>query len=139
MKILALIITLSVSSLFSCKTSAPAMGSDSIVPANSGKSKQTDNEVVYDMIVSFISKGEGIDNAVRDKVDQAIEKFNTKNKTSIQPEKVGWGREGEVDYLFKAKNLSTAQQKDFSAKIKAAVGNSDIVFISYNKKAVHKR
>lgn len=141
MRTLSLIISISIATLVSCKTSsAPAMGSDHIEPAKTGKSTQSDD--VYKMIISFISKGEGIDLDAKKRVDNVIEEFNKTNNTNYQPEKAYWGKEGEVDYMFKdngAKNLSTEQKKAYLAKIKAAIGSSDIVHISFNKKAVHKR
>jgi hypothetical protein len=65
--------------------------------------------------------------------------FNAENDKKLEPEIVPWGREGEVDYHFITKNLSTTQKKNLSTKIKEAIGSSDTVFIMFNKKAVHKR
>ena len=115
------------------------MGSDRIEPANSKENSKANDDDTYDMIVSFISKGAGIDRDARKRVDKAIADYNSKNKTEVTPEMIGWGREGEVDYNFHFKNLSTSQKKDFVSKIKAAIGASEDVYVSFNKKSVHKR
>ena len=135
MRTLTTIILIAISSLFSCKNSSQAMGADKIEPSNSGNAQET----TYDMIISFISKGAGIDRDMRDKVDAALQSFNEKHKIDLNPEILGWGREGEVDYNFVAKNLSTSQKKELASKIKEVVGSSDMVHVVFNKKSVHKR
>lgn len=137
MKNTLIIILIASTSLFACKSQSGAMGSDRIEPANSGKTAVEDG--TYDMIISFISKGAGTDRVLKPKIDGIIEAFNKENGVALDYEKVGWGREGEVDYNFNFKNLSTKQKKDFIAQIKAAVGSSDMVFVAFNKKSVHKR
>ncbi len=137
-----IIITLIASStLIACKNSSKAMSSDRIEPSNSGKNiKQVETQdVTYDMIISFISKGEGVDNKMVEKINAAIATFNKDNNVNLKPEKVGWGREGEVDYNFIAKNLSTGQKKALATKIKETIGSSDMVFVKFNTKSVHKR
>ena len=91
------------------------------------------------MIVSFISKGEGIDHELKDKVDARIVLFNKENKTDIQPEIVGWGREGEKDYNFVLKNLSTEVHKKFVAAMEEEVKSTDMANITFNQPSVHKR
>ena len=96
-------------------------------------------ETVYDVIISFTSRASGIDRDIKDKVDKILSNFNAENENKIKPEIAPWGREGEVDYHFITKNLSTNQKKALTTKIKEAIGSSDTVFILFNKKAVHKR
>lgn len=139
MKKILLIIMIASTSLFACKSSqSGAMGADRIEPANSKPAQQAQDET-YDMIISFISKGAGTDRVVKPKIDEYITAFNEKHQLNLNLDKVGWGREGEVDYHFNFENLSTAQKKEFISEVKAIVGSSDIVFISRDKKAVHKR
>ncbi len=138
MRTFAFIILIATSSLFACKNSSEAMGSDRIEPANAGKNK-VEYAVTYDMIISFISKGEGTDRELRDKIDGVLKSFNEKNKTDLKPEILGWGREGEVDYNFIAKNLSTKQKKAFASQVKEAIGSSDMAQVVFNQKSVHKR
>jgi len=142
MRAIVFIILISTLVLFSCKNSSQAMGADRIEPANSGKNLPKDkvqDEVVYDMIISFISKGEGIDHNLKSKIDEKLKSFNQKNDVKLKPEIVGWGREGEVDYNFIGKNLSTKQKKELATQVKAAIGSSDMVHVVFMKKSVHKR
>ena len=74
-----------------------------------------------------------------DKIDKIISDFNASNKTKLEPEITPWGREGEVDYHFITKNLSTKQKKELLGKFKAAIGSSDMAHIILDKKSVHKR
>ncbi|MCB0402547.1 MAG: hypothetical protein KDD41_10720 [Flavobacteriales bacterium] len=139
MKKILLAIMIASTSLFACKSSqSGAMGADRIEPANSKPAAQPE-EGTYDMIISFISKGAGTDRVVKPKIDEYMTAFNEKHGLTLNVDKVGWGREGEVDYHFDFENLSTAQKKEFISEVKAIVGSSDIVFVSLNKKAVHKR
>lgn len=129
--------------LIACKPTSQPMNSDTSVPSsttkNYTKSGTNQEKIVYDMILTFISKGEGIDHKLQEKVDNAIIAFNTKHKTNIVPEKLGWGREGERDYNFILKNLSTALQKEFIKSIENLTANTDMVNITFNQESVHKR
>lgn len=123
--------------LFSCKPQSQAMGAEKIESSSTNNKK---NETgVYDIIVSFASMGAGIKRDIRKKLDDAITSFNQDNNVTINVEKYGWGREGEVDYLFNLENLSTKQKKALKAKVKAVIGDSELIFISYDTKSVHKR
>ena len=127
---------------FSCKSTSQAKSTTETVP-NGDKTtslgKTDPKNMTYDMIISFISKASGIDRPLKEKVDTAIENFNKKNKTDIKPEILGWGREGEVDYNFLFKNLSTQQKKSFITSMEETVGSTDMVHITFNQKSVHKR
>lgn len=121
------ILLVAIISFTSCKNSSQAMSSDKIEPSNSKISKQDNNT----MKVSFISKGAGIDNGLKEKIEAAFTKFNTDNNTNLTYEKKGWGREGEVDYLIGLENLSTQQKKSFTSLIKETIGSSDMAFLSF--------
>ncbi len=114
-------------SFSACKNSSQAMSTDKIEPSNSKAAKQSTNT----MKISFISKGEGVDNELKDKIEKSISDFKTENKLNFDYEMKGWGREGEVDYLINLENLSTSQKKSFTSLIKEAIGNSDMAFLSF--------
>lgn len=127
-------------SFYSCKSQSQAMHSSNLDTNNSDKKNTPSNEPgVYDIIVSFASKGTGINRDVKKKLDDALTLFGQNNEVTLNIEKYGWGREGEVDYLFLIKNLSTKQQKDLKAKVKEVIGDTEMIFISYDSKCVHKR
>lgn len=136
---LTLILSLGV---YSCKSTSQAKSTTETVPNEDNKEtagKTDEKDKVYDMIISFISKGAGIDSDLKSKVDVALKNFNNTNKTDLKPEIISWGREGEVDYNFILKNLSTKQKKAFISSIEETVGSTDMAHITFNQKSVHKR
>lgn len=139
MKKLAFIILAVSISMVACKNSSKAMGSDKIEPSGSDKISTPDKEPTYDMIISFISKGEGVDRKLKTKIDETIVAFNAKHKVRVKPNGLSWGREGETDYNLILKNLSTSQKKEFISSIEEIVGTSDMALITFNQKSVHKR
>jgi len=135
-----IIIPLTLISFIACKNSSNAMISNNIDSTSSStKGGNSQKELVYDVIISFISKGEGIDHKLVEKIDQAISKFNKDKKVSVKPEKLNWGREGELDYNIIFKNLSTTNKKAFISSMQEVVGTSDMAFVNLNQKSVHKR
>jgi hypothetical protein len=128
---------------FSCKSTSKPMNSDNPIPPSNvktySKGEGNQEKIVFDMIISFISKGEGLDYKLVEKIDATINDFNKKNKTKITPEIVSWGREGEKDYNFILKNLSTPLQKEFINSIEGAIGKTDMAHITFNHESVHKR
>jgi hypothetical protein len=137
-KMTFIILTASIS-MFACKDSSKAMVSDKIEPSNSGKHLDSKDDLTFDMIISFISKGEGISRTLKPKIDEAILAFNTKHNLKISSSTLNWGKEGETDYNLMLKNLSTSQKKEFISSIEEIVGSSDMTHITYNQKSVHKR
>jgi len=122
-------------SFIACKNSEQTPSQES----NNKNKNINSNEIIYDVIISFTSMGEGIDNSLKKEVDSLIAKYNNKHHLNIKPEKVNWGREGEVDYNISLKNLSTAKKKEFISAIKEMVGISELTIIRLNRTAVHKR
>jgi len=135
MKNLLFILLIGTTGMFACKKSEQAMGAEKILPSNTGSETIKNNAEIlgYDMVVSFISKGAGIDSKLKEKFDTFLISFNKENKTEIEPIKKGWGREGEIDYNFTLKNLSTSQKKEFISSTKEIVGGTDMVHITFNK------
>ncbi len=91
-------------------------------------------EETYPLVVSFYSKGEGIDN----KVNEAFVKFLASYTKKTVYEPTHWGREGEIDYCLKLSELSSAEQADFIKKAKDLLSKSALVHINENAKCVHK-
>jgi hypothetical protein len=123
MRTIVFIIIIASTSLFACKNSSQAMGADQIEPVNT---KQNIKTIGDNMKISFISKASGVDQKVKEKVDAVMVSFAAKNKVELKYEKKHWGREGEFDYNFDLKNLSTSQKKSFVSLIKGAIGTSDM-------------
>ena len=134
MKNIIPIIVITLTSLYSCSNTTQAVEAKKNTPTQPKVVSPT-----YDVLISFISKGEGINDELKNKIDLIIITFNEKNKTTVAPEIISWGREGELDYGFLTKNLSTNQKRTLTSQIKEAIGSSDLVRISFNQKSVHKR
>jgi len=135
MKNLLFILLIATTGMYACKKSEQAMGAEKILPSNSENDNIKSNAEIlgYDMVISFISIGAGIDTKLKDKIDNFLISFNKENNTDVTPVKKGWGREGEIDYNFTLKNLSTSQKKKFISSIEELAGGSDMVHITFNK------
>ena len=119
------------------KDAVPVNQPDSDQP--SPKPKRTEstaqNAGSYRLIVSFISKASGVDRKLHEKFKALLESYTPR----VNPEVTPWGREGEVDYCLKLNELNANQQKDFVQKVRQAIGNTDMVYITENAGCVHKR
>ena|ERR1044072_9059577 len=78
-------------------------------------------------MVSFISKGEGIDKKSKSDFDRWL--AGRKDITyNLSP----WGREGEVSYCFPLSNLSTQEQEAFVRDVRNYLTNRDLIYFSEN-------
>lgn len=112
-----------------------AEGKDLIVIESALKKAPAANTIESSMpvkcrlIISFISKGAGIDGNAHDKIISFI------NNHSKKPafETFTWGREGERDYILTLKELTPDEQKLFVDEVKKLKIKSDMVFIKENE------
>lgn len=141
MKTLLLLISIVGIILFSCNSSSEAVAIDNSVPkeSNTNLAKGPSEIAVYDIIVSFISKGAGIDRGAVNDVNNVITQFSKKNGVEVMYKKEAWGKEGEMDYNFNLKNLSTADKQGFIKAVEAVVSSTDMANIKFNQQPVHKR
>lgn len=84
------------------------------------------------LVISFISKGGGIDRDAKKNVLDYIENYNKTHSLTLVYETVRWGREGEVDFCFALEELKKRQQVKFIDELKTLVQKSDCVRISEN-------
>ncbi len=66
--------------------------------------KQEENIKFAQLVVSFASRGAGIDAQARDQLLAHITWFNEQNHCELMYDKKGWGREGEMDFCFFGNN-----------------------------------
>ncbi len=85
------------------------------------------------LTVSFISIGAGTDYKAKEKFEKFVAGFETRNKVKLVAEKVGWGREGEVDYCYDLATLKPLQRAAFVQETKALVNGNDLVQVRENK------
>lgn len=86
------------------------------------------------LVVSFYSKGEGIDSKSKEAFIKLLDS-NTKKMAYIPTQ---WGREGEVDFCLELKELSAAEQEDFIKKTKELLNKTTLVHINEYAKCMHK-
>lgn len=102
-------------------------------PDNSGSGADVpavDSTQLDRLVVSFISKGAGIDYAAQANLDKWLSKH-----ADVKCSKVSWGREGEVDYVFDLKTRDAAAQKDVVKEVRTLIGANQNVLIQEWTKA----
>jgi len=99
------------------------------------KSHQQESASVqsYRLIISFYSKGQGINKKLKEDLDTLIAL-----RGNVY-EKIRWGREGEFDYCFKLEELKVSDQDLFVKDVKAYVSDKEGVRLYENSVCVHKR
>ena len=83
----------------------------------------------YKLVVSFISKGSGIDGKTKDKIDAFIKGFHKK----VEFEVCQMGREGETNYLFHLKELKEHEKKKFIKELKEQITDKEMVHVEENR------
>ena len=89
----------------------------------------TQKKDTYKLVVSFISKGSGIDYKSKEKIDTFIKGFHKK----VEFEICQMGREGETNYLFHLKELKEHEQKKFIKELKEQILDKEMVHVEENK------
>lgn len=117
-------------SMINCKSKKETTNSSSNTTA-----KVDASVTKYDLIVSFISKGTGVD---RDKY-AAFVKYIESHPDKPVYERIAWGREGESDYCFNLSTLKKANRSNFITEIKNQMKGSNMVFITENAECTHQK
>lgn len=89
----------------------------------------------YELVISFFSRGQGIDYKNRVKLDSLLEK---EYPNKIEIEKISWGREGEVDYCLKLNQLLIAEQEKFIINVKTLLKESPLILIEEDNSCSRK-
>lgn len=109
----------------------PAGNTVAVAPAETEPKEQV-KPGTFRFIVSFISIGSGSDMEAMKKFEEYIASFQEKNKTKLELKKIGWGREGEVDWCFHLKDMSAEKQSEFIAGAKKLFSGNELVLLSEN-------
>lgn len=128
MKFLIFIITISALAMgitIGCKAKKEA----AVATVNTAETK----EHTYRLIISFISKGTGVD---RNKVESFLTYVESHAKKPLY-EKIQWGREGEMDFCLQLNELNKDEQILFIEKLIEQMKGSDRVFITENQACTH--
>ncbi len=99
------------------------------------KKNAKQDENVYSLVVSFYSKGEGIDYKSQLEYSSLLKK----NESKLNYEEVRWGREGEIDYCINLNNMSAQKKQEFISETRNLLSKSNLVHINENEQCVHKR
>lgn len=114
-KILALIVLVSLG-IMSCNAQQKG--------AKTGKAKAS--RVGYKLMVDFVSKGAGIDNAAYTKVEELANNHPKKPAFNV----VAKGKEGEKKMYFGLTELNEDEQRAFVEEVQKIVGSSETVAIT---------
>jgi len=106
--------------------------------SNEKSSQKAENEL-YRVVVSFYSKGEGIDEKALINFSNFLQYFQEQYKITIPFQKTPWGREGEVDYCVDLKNLDFEKQNLFLLQTREILIQSQLVHIVENAPCKHKQ
>lgn len=101
----------------------------------SGKKDETTNmsREVSDLIITFSSRGEGINGKAKKLLHDFIDEFESQHKIRFKYDVNSWGREGERDYCFDLKDLDNDKQELFVTQVKRLLEEENLVTISKNK------
>jgi hypothetical protein len=89
----------------------------------------------FRLVVSFISKGAGPDNAKSVALLAYIGVHPKKPTYTV----AHWGREGEADYCLNLTELTKSEQVDFVTNVNKMMAGSDMVFVKENAESAHAR
>jgi hypothetical protein len=84
---------------------------------------KVDSTNIARVVVSFISKGEGIDIAGKDALDKWLSERNAVYEVK------NWGREGETNYCFFLTGMQTRQQDIFVRDLRTFLGENELVLV----------
>ena len=123
-------------SLFACKPSKDTKKpSDKDVASMNSVSDSSINQQIPDtfrVAVVFISFGAGTDQNALPILDRVLSDWKMKIGKNLKFNKVGWGREGEVDYCFTLKELNPNKQVQFIDDLRAAFKGNELIQILEN-------
>lgn len=119
-------ISLAILLFLGCKTAKIATNNHEIKNESEGLSN------IYRITVSFISKGSGINENLKEKYDQFIIDFGKERNKKLTYSITNWGKEGETDYCFTLTELTSEEQQSFIDESKTILKESDLVIISEN-------
>jgi len=77
------------------------------------------------LVVSFISKGEGIDHKTKEEFEVWLGM-----RGNVTWETSSWGREGEVNFCFRLSNMQTREQDIFVRDVRTFFTDKELVLVS---------
>jgi hypothetical protein len=102
-----------------------------VVTENTEKAKSNE-EGIKGLVVSFYSIGGGIDLDAARKFDAWIAAYKTPSGQPVVYEKIGWGREGEIDYCIQLDSMNQQEAEEFVGMAKGEVGTCKLMLFTVN-------
>lgn len=96
-------------------------------------------EIIYSMVVSFFSRGSGIDFKIAREFDNYIKKFEAEHSENFVYEIVTWGREGEVDYCIQFPKLNKEMARIFVDGSNEILSKTELVHSKLDAECKRKR
>src|SRR5690242_5278106 len=85
-----------------------------------------------DVVISFYSIGSGINGKALKTIENFIIEYSKKINKAIPYSKIGWGREGEVDFCISLSALQDEEKKTFTDEIRNQATQFELVHFFQN-------
>jgi len=92
---------------------------------------------LYGVVVSFYSKGGGIDSKALHIYNVFLDGFEKQHNLKLNYIRTPWGREGEVDYCIPLNNMDSDKQSNFLLQTREILIQSQLVHILENAPCNH--
>lgn len=86
----------------------------------------------YRLIITFTSRGSGTNKIAFEMVNNYISGYEKSSNIKLNSVRMPWGREGEMDYVYRLTELNPQQQTEFIGGLKEVVKGVDRVFVKEN-------
>ncbi|HLG33768.1 MAG TPA: hypothetical protein VI757_02725 [Bacteroidia bacterium] len=130
MKVKLVLVTLIIISGCHCEKKPAAT-----IPAEAPKTQTVQSDEIQslnNLLVSFYSKGSGINREAAGKFDNFLMEYIRKTNTKITYKKTGWGREGELDYCISLSVMNSEQRSKFITAVKDNLRQVELVHLFEN-------
>ena len=105
-------------------------------PAQTSSTQQASNgdavKALNNLVVSFYSRGSGINTKASMELEEFIIKYSHDTNTEIGYKKTPWGREGEVDFCIELSKMQPGQRDKFLIRVKEILKIASLVHIYEN-------
>lgn len=102
-------------------------------------SSEESKEELFSMVVSFFSRGAGIDFMVAREYESLVKKYETAHPEKFTAERVGWGREGELDYCIQFGDLNKNIAREFVNQSRVITDKTDLVHVKMDSECRRRR
>lgn len=97
------------------------------------------DSLTYSLVVSFFSKGEGIDLNAMEQFETFLNQTKKKEGSRFSFEGYPWGREGEIDFCIRLENLTAEDKEIFIREAEKITASSKLVHLRRNAECRFKK